>query len=397
MHLQRGEECFVPLTALVENAQSMRIFVAAEDGSGNTNRFSGDCIQLQHDGLERGPGIYQCSSAVDGSKFLSMRVESQKMQDMSSADACEDTRGRPSLQARVFAFAAPLLVKNTLPCALRGSVFSLELKRVVAHFDLEPGCTREVYGINVAKEHSLMVQLRHPGTDFGTNVALPRQHRASKQVFLRSAAEQADAQTDAAAQRCLQPQAPPIADTSAVRVQLGVSVVSNGGQTVLEAASPLWVLNKTTLPLLLTAVRASKLQGKLKHQLLLQPHEDVVACPSTRSHSIDDDTEKPALLGGTCMPSLPSACRFCHVFATQTCLLLLLGNAGLATVLSMSVCAHLAGFLVFVTSDCSRTRVMVLLQTDTRCTCALPQAMTHTMLGNVSQLPSPACQRALHH
>jgi hypothetical protein len=77
--LGTGMECFLPLTALAEYAQNIRIFAAAGDDLSDSHRFHSDCIELQSHSIGRQQGVYKCSTA-SGGHFLCLRVMSQPVQ-----------------------------------------------------------------------------------------------------------------------------------------------------------------------------------------------------------------------------------------------------------------------------------------------------------------------------
>ena len=82
--LNPGSECFLPLTALAEYAESIRIFVAADADVNDTRKFQADCIELQSHDIRKQQGIYKCSSG-DGphgkqSRYLCLHITRQTVQ-----------------------------------------------------------------------------------------------------------------------------------------------------------------------------------------------------------------------------------------------------------------------------------------------------------------------------
>lgn len=76
--LDPGKHCFLPLTALAEDAQSIRLFVRVASGSESARNYA-DCIELHGQGLKREEGAYRCSSP-HGDFYLSLRMEQQLVQ-----------------------------------------------------------------------------------------------------------------------------------------------------------------------------------------------------------------------------------------------------------------------------------------------------------------------------
>lgn len=77
--LERGAHCFLPLMALAENAQSIRIFVGAGDQLGDGHRFIADCIELQCNSIRSQQGIYKCSGAAD-CHYVCVKAASEAVQ-----------------------------------------------------------------------------------------------------------------------------------------------------------------------------------------------------------------------------------------------------------------------------------------------------------------------------
>jgi hypothetical protein len=76
--LDPGKRCFLPLTALAEDAQSIRLFVRVVSDSESARNYA-DCIELQGQGFKREEGAYRCSSP-NGDLYLSLKMERKLVQ-----------------------------------------------------------------------------------------------------------------------------------------------------------------------------------------------------------------------------------------------------------------------------------------------------------------------------
>lgn len=273
LSLERGKQCYIPLTALAEHAQSLRIFVAADVGSDGGTAFTADCIDMHQGSLARAQGIYQCSSA-DENHFLAMKLVAAPMQDMRGGSTTEQAGGRPSLRSLTILFMPPLLIKNMLPCTLHIKVFSTLQASSTEQFAIAAGAVQEVYAVNVAKERKICLVVEHPEAGWHSEtIGLVRAHRHSSQMCVGRGAGLHKSE-------------------AAFRVQFTVLLDQSSGQTTVEAVSPLWVLNKTGLPLELQSVST----------LVAQPgqKEETLKCSSTRGLPAEGCSELPVLLGSTC-------------------------------------------------------------------------------------------------
>lgn len=168
-------------------------------------------------------------------------------------------------------FLPPLVINNTLPCALTLTVTNRSAT-APKPATIQPGCSIEVYHINVAREKALLLDVFPPGCTTPHHVALPRRHQSREEVAVEgcSGAQQ-------------------------FRALFVALVDPQCGQVTVEVSSSCWLMNKTGLPI----------EAATKHPSMVQRSADeaIVMCPSTRDrHAAADEMEAPILLGHASAP-----------------------------------------------------------------------------------------------
>lgn len=200
------------------------------------------------------------------------------LQVMAGSEHDEKAVAGPELRAHTLEFLPPLVIRNTLPCALSF--------RLVRHascppsevYTVKPGGKVELCCINVSKEKAVLLEVTLKGYAHGKAcsfvVSVPRQHRHVEHVS--------------------RPEHLP--DSPGFQALFTVAVDGPCGQMTIEATSPCWVLNKSGVPL--------DVSGAHEHNVLPRrgPPMGTLHCPSTRG---SEDVEMPVLLGAARVLLLP--------------------------------------------------------------------------------------------
>ena len=178
------------------------------------------------------------------------------------------------LRAFSLSFLPPLIIRNTLPCALRFKLGVHNTCEAATKRDpamvIAPGASLELCCINVSKEKALIFHIFPPDAEKeSTEVSLLRQNRHTQQMDIAARGRRTTNQ-------------------STFRVLFTVTIDMQCGQMTVEASSPCWVVNKSGLPLEVSGT----------HSLLDFSHaQPGLISPSSRGVQLPASLEMPLLLG----------------------------------------------------------------------------------------------------
>lgn len=77
--LARDEGCFLPVTALAEQPQIIKMYFSASTDNKDMDHAQSDCIELHSEDISKQQGLYKCTTD-DATHFVCLKINCQPVQ-----------------------------------------------------------------------------------------------------------------------------------------------------------------------------------------------------------------------------------------------------------------------------------------------------------------------------